>query len=145
MHVTTVTENTARLPRLEPGRIERKQLLARLTEARNKTCWLILGPAGSGKYFIGVAVACGRTGFWPRRRLAHGPARGDNGLALLEPQFDALDRVDPEIAREAWLLYNRDSEVRFDTLVSCCYPPCSSAASPSCWWSTIGRSWTRLA
>ena len=97
MHVTTATENTARAPRLEPGRIERKQLVARLTEARNKTCWLVLGPAGNGKTSLvlqwrAAALAFGHDVAW----LTVQP--GDDGLTLLEPLFDALDRVDPEIA-----------------------------------------------
>lgn len=102
-------------PRLEPGSIERTRLLARMTEARHKTCMLILGPAGSGKTSLALqwralALAFGHDVAWV---TAQG---GDDGRALLDPLFDSLDRVDPEIAREARLLYNRGSDVRADAI-----------------------------
>ena len=40
-----LVEHPTTLPRLEPGSIERTRLLARLAEARHKTCVMILGPA----------------------------------------------------------------------------------------------------
>ena len=102
-------------PRLEPGSIERTRLLARLADARHKTCLLILGPAGSGKTSLALqwraqALAFGHDVAW----LAAQP--GDDGQALLDPLFASLDRVDPEIAREARLLYNRGTEVRPDAI-----------------------------
>lgn len=98
-------------PRLEPGSIERTRLLARLAEARHKTCLLVLGPAGSGKTSLALqwraqALAFGHDVAW----LTAQP--GDDSQALLDPLFASLDRVDPEIAREARLLYNRGADAR---------------------------------
>ena len=102
-------------PRLEPGGIERTRLLAQLAEARHKTCVLILGPAGSGKTSLALQ--------WRAQTLAFGhdvawltAQPGDDGQALLDPLFASLDGVDPEIAREARLLYNRATETRSDAI-----------------------------
>jgi hypothetical protein len=49
---------------------------------------------------------------------------GDDGQALLDPLFASLDRVDPEIAREARLLYNRATEMRSDAIAIAIALPC---------------------
>ncbi len=101
--IVTATSN---LPRLKPGSIERTHLLARLAQARHKTCILVLGPAGSGKTSLALQ--------WRAKALAFGydvawltAQPGDDGQALMNPLFTALDRIDADIAREARLLYNR--------------------------------------
>ncbi len=101
--------------RLAPGRIERKQLLARLSGARHRKCILIHGPAGSGKTSLALqwraqALAFGQDVAW----LTVQP--GDDGQMLVAPLFDALDRVDPGICREARLLYNRSASMRGDAM-----------------------------
>lgn len=111
----TLPASPTAAPRLEPGGIERTRLLAQLAEARHKTCVLILGPAGSGKTSLALQ--------WRARALTFGhdvawltAQPGDDGPALLDPLFATLDRVDPEIAREARLIYNRATEMRSDAI-----------------------------
>lgn len=111
-----MTETNPTLPRLEPRRIERKHLLARLSEARNKTCLLIHGPAGSGKTSLALQ--------WRAQALTFGHDEawvtvqpGDDGQALMAALFDSLDRIDSDIAREARLLSNRGGEARADAIV----------------------------
>lgn len=101
--------------RLEPGRIERKQLLARLVNARHKTCVLIHGLAGSGKTSLALQ--------WRAQAMGYGHdvawltvQSEDDGQSLLEPLFQSLDRVDPEISVEARLLYNRTGKLRADVI-----------------------------
>jgi len=110
-----VIETSYTPPRLEPRRIERKHLLARLTEARHKTCLLIHGPAGSGKTSLALQ--------WRAQALAFGHEEawvtvqpGDDGQALMMALFDSLDRVDRDIAREARLLSNRGGDARADAI-----------------------------
>lgn len=103
--------STNAAPRLEPGSVERTRLLHELSGARNRTCLLVLGPAGSGKTCLALqwraqAVAFGQDVAW---LTAHA---GDDGQALLAPLFDSLDRVDSQIAREARLIFNRGAEVQ---------------------------------
>ncbi len=110
-----MTETNPHSLRLEPGRIERRQLLARLAEARHKKCVLIHGPAGSGKTSLALqwraqALAFGQDVAW----LTVQP--GDDGQSLLQPLLEALDRVDPDIAHEARLLYNRGGSLRADAI-----------------------------
>lgn len=107
----SLVENPPSLPRLEPGSIERTRLLARLAEARHKTCVLILGPAGCGKTTLALQ--------WRAQALGYGQdfawmtvMPGDDAQTLLDALFSALDRVDPQIAREARFIYNRDGELR---------------------------------
>lgn len=107
----TAIDSPTAPPRLEPGSIERTSLLARLAEARQKTCLLVLGPAGSGKTSLALqwraqALAFGHDVAW----LTAQP--GDDGQTLLNPLFASLDRVDPQIAREARFLFNRGAEMR---------------------------------
>jgi len=114
-HTKTVTETNHLPVRLEPGRIERKELLARLAQARHKKCILIHGPAGSGKTSLALqwraqALAFGQEVAW----LSVQP--GDDGQLLLEPLFEALDRVDADLPREARLLYNRGGPLRADAI-----------------------------
>ncbi|MEJ5128232.1 AAA family ATPase, partial [Comamonas sp. MYb21] len=111
-----MTETNHTLPRLEPRRIERKHLLARLSEARHKTCLLIHGPAGSGKTSLALQ--------WRAQALTFGHDEawvtvqpGDDGQALMAALFDSLDRIDSDIAREARLLSNRGGEARADAIV----------------------------
>lgn len=111
----TVTETNHLPVRLEPGRIERKELLARLARARHKKCLLIHGPAGSGKTSLALqwraqALAFGQEVAW----LTAQP--GDDGQLLLEPLLESLERVDPDLAREARLLYNRGGTLRADAI-----------------------------
>lgn len=113
--IKTVTETNHLLVRLEPGRIERKKLLERLAQARQKKCVLIHGPAGSGKTSLALqwraqALAFGQDVAW----LTVQP--GDDGRFLPDPLFEALDRVDPDISHEARLLYNRDGQMRGDAI-----------------------------
>lgn len=101
--------------RLEPGRIERKKLLERLAQARQKKCVLIHGPAGSGKTSLALqwraqALAFGQDIAW----LTVQP--GDDGQFLPEPLFESLDRVNASISHEARLLYNRDGQMRGDAI-----------------------------
>lgn len=110
-----MTETNHLLVRLEPGRIERKKLLERLAQARQKKCVLIHGPAGSGKTSLALQ--------WRAQALAFGQdiawltvQSGDDGRFLPEPMFEALDRVDPYISHEARLLYNRDGQMRGDAI-----------------------------
>ena len=107
----STTGSRPALPRLEPGSVERTALLARLAEARARTCLLVLGPAGSGKTSLALqwrvqALAFGHDVAW----MTAMP--GDDAPVLLEALLAALDRVDPAIAREARFLYNRDSGMR---------------------------------
>lgn len=104
-------DQAATVPRLEPGSIERTRLLARLAQARRKTCLLILGPAGSGKTTLALQ--------WRMQALGYGhdvawmtSMPGDDAAALMDALFTALDRVDPQIAREAHFIFNRDSSMR---------------------------------
>ena len=104
-------DQAATLPRLEPGSIERTRLLARLAQSRHKTCLLILGPAGSGKTTLALQ--------WRMQALGYGhdvawmtTMPGDDAAALMDALFTALDRVDPQIAREAHFIFNRDSSLR---------------------------------
>ena len=111
-----MNETNPTLPRLEPRRIERKHLLARLSEARNKTCLLIHGLAGSGKTSLALqwraqALTFGHDAAWVTVQP------GDDGYALMAALFDSLDRVDRDIAREARLLFNRGGEARADAIV----------------------------
>ena len=113
--MTVAARSTPEPPRLEPGSIERTRLLARLADARHRTCFLVLGPAGSGKTSLALqwraqALAFGHDVAW----LAAQP--GDDGQALLDPLFASLDLVDPDIAREARLLYNHGTGVRPDAI-----------------------------
>ena len=111
-----MTETNHTPPRLEPRRIERKHLLTRLSEARNKTCVLIHGPAGSGKTSLALqwraqALTFGLDDAWVTLQP------GDDGQALMTALFDSLDLIDPDIAREARLLSNRGGEARADAIV----------------------------
>lgn len=111
----TVTETNPLPVRLEPGRIERKQLLERLARARHKKCVLIHGPAGSGKTSLALqwrtqALAFGQDIAW----LTVQPA--DGGQFLPEPLFESLDRVDASLSHEARLLYNRSGKMRGDAI-----------------------------
>lgn len=76
---------------------------------------LVLGPAGSGKTSLALqwraqALAFGHDVAWLTAQA------GDDGQALLDPLFASLDRVDPEIAHEARLLYNRATEMQPDAI-----------------------------
>lgn len=107
----------ARPPRLEPGSVERTGLLAQLAESRQRSCLLVLGPAGSGKTSLalqwrGRAIAYGHDVAWLTAQA------GDDGQALLEPLLDALDAVDPHIGREARLLYNRGADGLADDAIA---------------------------
>ena len=107
----SLVESSITRPRLEPGSIERTRLLVRLAAARHKTCVLILGPAGCGKTTLALQ--------WRAQALGYGHdfawltvMPGDDAQTLLDAMFAALDRVDPQIAREARFIYNRDGELR---------------------------------
>ncbi|MFG5779831.1 LuxR C-terminal-related transcriptional regulator [Comamonas sp. J-3] len=110
-----MTETSHTTPRLEPGRIERTHLLARLSEARHKSCVLIHGQAGSGKTSLALqwraqALTWGHDAAWVTAQP------GDDGQAVLTAFFASFDRIDPEIAREARLLANRGSGARADAI-----------------------------
>lgn len=111
----TATAGTKAQPRLEPGSVERTRLLAHLAEVRHKTCWLILGPAGSGKTSLALQWRAQALGFGHDVAWLTAQA-GDDAQALLDPLFASLDGVDPDIAREARLLYNRGTEMRADAI-----------------------------
>ncbi|CAN7770084.1 LuxR C-terminal-related transcriptional regulator [Pseudorhodoferax sp. LjRoot39] len=90
--------------RLPPGIVERPRLLTRLADARQATCVLIQGPAGSGKTILALQ--------WRAELIPHGhdcawcmTGAGDDAGHLLENLYASLDRVDPAIARECAALY----------------------------------------
>ncbi|MFA5664252.1 LuxR C-terminal-related transcriptional regulator [Castellaniella sp.] len=102
-------------PRLMPGSIERTRLLEQLKLARHKTCFLIHGPAGSGKTSLALqwralAMALGQHVAWLAVQSR------DDRQNLLDDLFDALDAINPDLSREARLLYNRGTAVRADAI-----------------------------
>ncbi|MBS0342731.1 MAG: hypothetical protein JSS56_19625 [Proteobacteria bacterium] len=108
---TPTAITTIAAPRLEPGSVERTRLLGELSQARNRTCLFVLGPAGSGKTSLALqwraqALTFGQDVAW---LTAHA---GDDGQALLALLFDSLARVDGQICREARLMFNRGAELQ---------------------------------
>lgn len=116
----TRAETTAQPPRGTPRIVGRDRLLAQLREARRKRCIVLQGPIGSGKTTLLLA--------WRESLLPLGYSMAwqtftpdDNELSRgLDHLIACLSQVDPDISREAALLFERgmDDEAAEGVVVS---------------------------
>jgi LuxR family maltose regulon positive regulatory protein len=98
-------------PSLKQRAVERSKLLQKLAACERATCVVLQGPAGCGKTSLALQ--------WRAQALRAGldfawitAAPGDDPEPLIESVLTALDQVDPQLAREANLLFNQDIDCR---------------------------------